>query len=161
MPLNPLRFLAVFGIVICSAFNPAATKLLKPSCSNDVADLGAAVKRLVDNDNTANLEGLLAGYSDDAVLLPPQGSIITGKAVLRRHYERIFTTSRLSLSAIVAEAKADGNLGFVRGETKGTVIPVAGGASTTVSDKFLALVRCEAGEWRVTHLMWSPTASTK
>ena len=46
-----LFFLWFVLSLICSALNAGATKLIKPSCSNDVGSLSAALKRLVDNDN--------------------------------------------------------------------------------------------------------------
>ena len=159
--MTKIHSVALFSFLMLAVLIFDAPGLAKRSCANDRTTLVAAINRLIDNDNTANLEGLLAGYSEDAVLLPPQGSSISGKSALRPHYERIFTTSRLSLSASVVEAKAEVNLGFVRGETIGSVSSRAGGKATAVDDKFLAVVRCEDGEWRVTHLMWSPTVSGK
>jgi hypothetical protein len=61
----------------------------------------------------------------------------------------------------IAEARAEGGLGFVRGATRGTLTSLASGAPVEVDDKFLALVRCESGAWRVSHLMWSPRAVPK
>ena len=158
--MTKTRSLALFCFLILVVVVLDARGRIKRTCATDRTALTAAINRLIDNDNAANLEGLLAGYSEDAVLLPPQGNIISGRSALRPHYERIFNASRLSLSALVVEAQANGNLGFVRGETKGTASPRAGGASISVNDKFLALVRCEEGEWVVSHLMWSPNSSS-
>jgi ketosteroid isomerase-like protein len=83
-----------------------------------------------------------------------------GKAAIRTHYESLFAGSTIELSMSVVEAQATGDLGFIRGFTKGTVTPRAGGAPNMVNDKFIGLVRCQAGEWRVSHLMWSPEIST-
>lgn len=130
------------------------------SCSNSTAALTAAVQRLIDNDNVKNLEGVVAGYTDDAVLLPPKAATVTGKVAIRSNYEHLFSGSTLKLSIKVVEARAVGDLGFVRGFTEGTVTPGPGLPPNVVNDKFLGLVRCQAGEWRVSHLMWSPEIST-
>jgi ketosteroid isomerase-like protein len=114
------------------------------------------VQRLIDNDNEKNLEGVLAGYTDDAILLPPKAATITGKDAIRSHYERLFSGSTIKLSFKYAEIGASGDLGFVRGVVEGTVAPRAEAPPDLVNDKFIALLRCDQGQWRVSHLMWSP-----
>ena len=140
-------------ILLSHYVSPSATKR---SCSLSTTALSAAMQRLIDNDNAKDLEGLLAGYTDDAVLLPPRAQNIAGKVAIRSHYERLFSGSTIALSIRVLEARAEGDLGVVRGATTGTVIPQPGATPNVVNDKFLGIVRCEAGHWRVSHLMWSP-----
>ena len=132
----------------------------QPSCALTTSALTAAVQRLIDNDNEKNLEGVLAGYTDDAVLLPPKAATLTGKAALRPNYERLFSNSSIKLSIKVVETRAAGDLGFVRGLVEGSVTPKAELPANVVNDKFIGLVRCEAGQWRVSHLMWCPETST-
>ncbi len=158
---NTVRLVALLGVLIFLALAVGAYQSNKGSCTQGSAPLRSAVACLVDNDNSANLEGLLACYSDDAVLLPPQGSTIEGKTALRLHYGKIFESAKLSLSMVAVEAKGNGDLGFVRGETEGKVIVMTDGASRMINDKFLAMVKCDSGTWRVTHLMWSPVAAGK
>jgi ketosteroid isomerase-like protein len=100
--------------------------------------------------------GVLAGYTADVIWLPPGGETLHGKAAIRARYESLFSRFSVSLSSEVVEARAEGGLGFVRGLTNGALTPIDGGAPTVVDDKFVALVRCEEGVWRVSHLMWSP-----
>jgi hypothetical protein len=54
------------------------------------------------------------------------------------------------------EFDAASDLGVVLGTISGRRIPRAGGAPQRVEDKFLAVLRCDAGTWRVAHLAWSP-----
>lgn len=71
-------FFAFVGASILLSSNLATASGTR-SCSLSASALGAAMQRLVDNDNAKNLEGLLSGYTDDAVLLPPKGDVIAGK----------------------------------------------------------------------------------
>ena len=156
-----MRHSIVIAIAVASVLysSPLGIYSARPSCSHSATALSAAVQRLIDSDNAQNLEGLLAGYTEDAILLPPKGENVVGKPAIKSHYERLFSGSTIDLSIKVLEARAEGDLGFVRGFTKGAVTSQPGATRTVVNDKFLGLVRCEAGQWRVSHLMWSPEIS--
>lgn len=125
-------------------------------CDRSPAAVAAAVERLIERDNAADLAGVLDGYADEVVWLPPSGEPLAGKAAIRARYEALFADFQPALGVRVDEARADGDLGFARGVTFGTLAPRDGGASRVVDDKFLALVRCERAAWRVSHLAWSP-----
>jgi len=127
----------------------------KSSCMNSEAAVGAAAQRLVASDNDRDLAAVLAGYTDDVTWLPPNGDVLKGKDAIRPRYERMFSSFKINMTSEIVEARAEGDLGFARGFTTGTLTPLDGSSPTVVNDKFVALVRCEAGAWRVSHLMWS------
>lgn len=128
------------------------------ACDPSPSSVAAASDRLLAADNARDLEGVLAGYTEDVVWLPPTGGVISGKAAIRPRYETLFSDFEVEMASQIVEARAadNGQLGFVRGTTGGTLTPVGGGAAVPVNDKFLAVVRCESGEWLVSHLAWSP-----
>lgn len=126
------------------------------SCAMSEAAVGNTARNLVASDNARDLTGVLAGYTDDVIWLPPNAEVVRGKEAIRPRYERLFSDFNVNLASEVVEAAAEGTRGFTRGFTKGTLAPRGGGAPVVVNDKFIALVRCEAGVWRVSHLMWSP-----
>ena len=155
--VGPIALLISITIVGGTHFSSNSSP---PSCATTSPALTAPVQRLIDNDNEKNLEGVLAGYTDDAILLPPKAATITGKDAIRSSYEHLFSGSTIKLSFKFAEIGASGDLGFVRGVVEGTVAPQADATPTLVNDKFIALLRCVQGQWRVSHLMWSPETST-
>jgi ketosteroid isomerase-like protein len=113
----------------------------------------------VESNLTTSRKRVLAGYTDDVVRLPPSGEVLSGKPAIRPTYDQLFSAFTINMSSEVVEARADGYLGFARGFTKGTLTPMREGPPVVVNDKFLALVRCDGGAWRVSHLMWSPVSS--
>ena len=127
----------------------------RPRCSAMPAAVAAAAQRLIASDNSRDLAGVLNGYTDDVVWYPPDGKILNGKDSIRPRYEESFSKFRFDLSSEIAEARADGNLGFIRGFITGTLKPLEGGAAVSVDDQFVALVRCQEGDWRVSHLIWN------
>ena len=56
----------------------------------------------------------------------------------------------------IDEVRIDRVLAFARGRTRGTLTPIDGSTAVTVDDDFIAMLRCEGGAWRVSHLMWRP-----
>jgi len=117
--------------------------------------VAAAPLALIDADNRRNIEDVLAGYASDAVWLPPDGAALRGRENFRPRYESLFRDNHLALSAEVAEARADESIGYAWGSIRGTRIPLDGTPPAPVDDTFFAVVRCEAGRWRVSHLMWA------
>jgi len=116
----------------------------------------AAVEYLLERDNAHDLEGVLEGYTEDVVWLPPEEDMIEGKTALRARYGRLFSSYEVSMRAEIVEARSEDDSGFVRGYVHGTLKPRDGGEPVAVEDKFLALVRREGRHWRVSRLMWSP-----
>jgi len=125
-------------------------------CDTSFAALSAATDDLVDRDNARDLEGVLAGYTEDITWLPPAGKPLTGKDAIRSRYQDLFSKNQINLRSQTAEAFAQDQVGFVRGTTTGTLTPLTGETVIQVQDKFMAIVRCQSGVWRVSHLMWSP-----
>jgi ketosteroid isomerase-like protein len=128
-------------------------------CSSAAEDVAAAAMYLVDRDNERDLEGVLAGYTDDIVWLPPSGETVVGKAEIGLRYSSLFSEFQPHLKAQVLQSTSAEDLGFMVGVTSGTLQSLDDGSVTAVNDKFLAVVRCEGGTWRVSHLAWNPRSS--
>jgi ketosteroid isomerase-like protein len=123
-----------------------------PACS---ASVTAAPLALIDSNNRRDIEGVLAGYTDDALWLSPDQGLVE-RAAFRQRYALLFRDNRLAYTAQITAAHSDGALGYVSGRIGGTITPLDGGPARSVNDTFLAVTRCEAGRWRVSHLTWSP-----
>src|SRR5262249_52386258 len=122
-----------------------------PACSSPVTTAPLA---LIDSNNRRDLEGVLAGYTDDAVWLSPDQGLVE-RSAFRERYSSLFRDNRLAYTAEITAAHSDGTLGYVRGRIGGTITPIDGTPAHSVNDVFLAVTRCEAGRWRVSHLTWS------
>ena len=144
--------LAAHLLCACASSGTVAGSL----CDSSPTAISAATDYLVDRDNARDLEGVLAGYTEDVVWLPPSGEPVAGKDAIRSRYKDLFSTHEINLQSLTAEAFAEGQVGFVRGSTTGTLTPLDGEPMVRVADKFIAIVRCQSGHWRVSHLMWSP-----
>ncbi len=139
---------------------PSRASEPRPLCAVTAEAVSAAAQRPVSRDNARDLEGVVAAYTDDAVWMPPTGDFVTGKEAIRARYRTLFLDYAIQISSEVVEARAEGGLAYARGYTLGVLKPERGGTPVPVSDKFVAVLRCEGAKWRISHLMWSPRGAT-
>lgn len=127
-----------------------------PVCDLSEKAVRGPIERIISSDNAKDLDAVLAGYTDDVVWLPPSGDALIGKDSIRARYSGLFASFRPEFSVAVEETRATGGMALVRGTTQGKLTSLESGAIQMVDDKFLAILRCEAGQWRVSHLSWNP-----
>ena len=143
---------ASLGIALTACGSPHAAQ----SCDASAAAVAQAAEYLIARDNARDLAGVLAGYSDDVTWYPPRDPPLHGIEAIRPRYEDLFSRFTVALRSDVLEASGNGDSGFVIGTTQGTLTPLAGGQTVDVNDRFVAIVRCVAGEWKVSRLSWGP-----
>jgi uncharacterized protein (TIGR02246 family) len=125
-------------------------------CKAEKHALQAVIVGLIAGDNSGDLEQVLNSYTEEIVWLPPRGASLEGKAAIQLRYEKMFDDYRPFISVVVSESQRDGRLGFIRGRTSGHLEPIGTGQPLTIDDKFLAILQCTDGRWKVSHLAWSP-----
>lgn len=150
-------------IVTCLLPATLAAQSAAPAetCTRDESAVADVVRRLIRADNARDLPAVLDVYSDDVMFLPPSGEIVDGKPAVERRYRALFSTYRVRLETTIEEVRADADLAFVRGVNTGTLEPVAGGSATAVNDRYLAILECRSGRWRVTRLVWNKVAVSR
>ncbi len=108
----------------------------------------AWIQAFRDNDDAA----LVALYSDDAVIMPPNESVIEGRAAILAYHEAVTVTEH---SESILEIDGRDGIAYIRG-TSSTVRMGEDGEPVTVSDKYLVILRRQAdGSWLFTHEIWN------
>lgn len=116
----------------------------------------AVVDALVAADNAASLEGVLAAYAPDAVLLPPGEAPVGGAVAIRSRYERLFAAWRPALEGHVESTCVAGPVALVEGRSGGRMRGKAPGGERPVDDVYWAILRETDGAWRISVLAWRP-----
>lgn len=75
-----LVLIATFAIAACA--QPPAPPVI-PDTSADEAKLKADITKWMDDFNAGNADGLASQYAEDAVLMPPNAPVATGRAAIR------------------------------------------------------------------------------
>jgi uncharacterized protein (TIGR02246 family) len=131
-----------------------------PECSPDseaVRAVRAVAAGIIEADNARDIDRVLGFYAEDAVLMPPGESPVTGREAIRPRYEDLFARFDPRIEPRLDEVCADGRLAFVRGRNGGRLIGRGGGETRELDDAYLMLLRREAGgAWRISHLIWHP-----
>ena len=147
--------LLLTACVVIAAAGCSSERAVRP-CDQSAAAAGFAAEYLVTRDNAKDLAGVLAGYTADVTWYPPHDPPLHGIEAIRARYENLFSNFTVALRSDIFEASGNGESGFVVGTTQGKLTPIAGGQTVEVNDRFVAIVRCVAGKWRVSHLIWGP-----
>jgi uncharacterized protein (TIGR02246 family) len=142
---------------------PAAVLLLASCQKNEatpadaVRDITALLNDLMAADDAGDVDRVMAFYTDDALLLPPDGPNKEGAAAIRKHYEGAFAAYKLEISAQADEIHAGPEWGVVRGTVTGKIAEKKDGVPRALHDKFMGIVRRSGtGPWRFSRLIWSP-----
>ena len=107
-----------------------------------------------------DLEAVVRHYSPDVVHLPPGEPPVVGLAAVRARDSAYVTDYDAQLSSIVEEIGGEGNHAFARYRYTESWTPKAGGETTTVNGKGIALLeRAADGSWKLTHWVWNNNES--
>lgn len=95
-------------------------------------------------------------FSEDAVLLAPGKPVTFGKEAVRKYYQSIFDSYRVTLESHYEDVRIEGNMAYGRGEATVRLVPIKGGDSTVSKSKYLnILYRQPDGTWKTTHDIWN------
>lgn len=99
---------------------------MRPVTAQRPEDLAAL---LVERVNNQDLDGVVALYSDDALLATPDGEVAAGKAEIRAHYERLLATRPVFKPEVQLPALRSGDLALTSTRIEG------GGATAEVAER--------------------------
>jgi uncharacterized protein (TIGR02246 family) len=121
------------------------------------------MRAVVDSFDKAVLAGdwpkVVAFYSEDGMLLPPNGPVVQGRAAMQRLFEAWPKITEFKES--VPEIEGQGHLAYGRGTYEMTMTPPGAKAPLKETGKTLAIWRRQAdGSWRVSRVSWNSDLAT-
>ena len=105
--------------------------------------------------NAGDIEGLVALYSDDARLMPPNAVATQGPDAIRADFGGMIAAG-LTIKLDTIEAASAGNTGY----RVGTYTLTAPGGATADTGKYIELWEKVGGEWLITNDIWNSDAPT-
>jgi len=107
--------------------------------------------------NGGDAKGVAAQYADDALLLPPGASGVSGKAAILEFFTKDIATAKAAGAVFVLNPKTDvgvsGNMGWESGTYKVTVK-----GAVVETGKFLSVSRKKDGKWHYVRDTWNADA---
>lgn len=110
------------------------------------ADVGETIRGLVDTFDSqmraGNIDGFMALYADDAVLLPPNAPAFKGAAEIRKFWGGLLAMGKTDVDLIVEDVYASGDLAIERGRFEVTT-------PFKDSGKYIVVWRNRNGKWQI------------
>ena len=150
MPVTFNRLILVASLA--SIATPTSLHSQKRTASDSVR---AVAEGIVAADNVRDIERVMSFYADDAVLMPPNDSPVSGHSAIRPRYEALFASTQPAIMTALDEVRVAGEWAFVRGKNTGSMRPLSGGDGRALDDVFvMVLQRNRQGQWKIARLIW-------
>lgn len=143
---------------VVTALLGLATLLMAPETGWTQED---AIRKLVGEDYdkamaAGDVSAKMRLYTADAVLMPPEGPVVSGQDAIRLWHASFFKKGTSPGVSKVDEVQVFGEWGFARGTFAGTVTQRPGASPTSVSEKWLVVVRRQGdGSWKIARDIWT------
>lgn len=134
--------ISVFAVAACAPSGPTAV-----DTSADQAAIHAIDKAHVDAYNAGDVEAIVAGYADDAVLMPSGMPSLVGHDAIRKYFTDSIQTAKVAgLTESLGEYSSgvSGDLGWTAGSSKET----SASGATVWAGKYVAIwKKSKDGKW--------------
>jgi len=137
-----IGFSALSIVILCTACAPTG--------SQDGSVLAARSDQWEQALTGGDLDGLVALYTDDARLLPPNAELAQGAAAVREDFGGMIAEG-LAVKLDTIEAKISGDIGY----RVGTYALTAPDGSLVDRGKYIETWRLEGGEWKISNDTWN------
>ncbi len=154
---SSLLLLVVF-IAGCRPAEEAAPPSSEATVSSEADEdaIRALLRDVEQKWNAADLDGVLAHYADDVVLMPPDRDEIVGKDALRLFWSTFMEANTGNWKPTIKHIEVSGDLAFARLGFVETATPKDGGDTTTDVGKAISMYRRGAdGAWRTILEIWN------
>jgi uncharacterized protein (TIGR02246 family) len=139
------------------------TSLAQLSCSRPETFDAGQIRKSIEEANTkyseaireGNLAGVVAGYTDDATMVPPEGELVKGKQAIEELYIKFFQMGMKEIVLTTIEVGGSGDTVYEIGKTRVRIQP-EGQAAILDSTKYLVIWNRQAdGTWKVHVDIWN------
>jgi uncharacterized protein (TIGR02246 family) len=139
------------------------TSLVQLSCSSPETFDTAQIRKSIEEVNAkyseaikeGNLAGAVAGYTDDATMVPPDGGLIRGKQAIEEYYKTLFRMGMKEVVLTTIEVEGSGGTVYEIGKTRVRIQP-EGQQAIQDSTKYLVIWKRQAdGTWKVHVDIWN------
>ncbi len=148
------RLIVVFGTLLLGM---ACHPLLSPY-QKDRERVKALVDTFVAANNRSDLNTILSLYEQDAELMPPGRSIISGKSAIENNYRQLFNNSTTHITSAITEITVGDLWAAVAGRNTGTTLK-KDSATSYIYDKYMMLLEKQESGWKIRRLIWNSNIS--
>src|SRR5579862_1644768 len=140
----------VLFVLISSAFSSCGTSATSDGAAADAAAIQALDEQWSATAAKNDLEGTVAFYADDAVLLPPNAPIARDRKAIRESWAGLLgPNTAVAWKVSKAEVAKSGELGYLYGTYSLAIRDPKGGAPVSDTGKLVEIWKKQAdGKWK-------------
>ena len=146
--------LSLIVITLAVPFMVSCEKAPQDTTAEDRQAIRAASKQFADNYNSGNIAALVALYTEEPKILPPNSSIVIGKEGIQAVFQGFYDVGGRDLQLTVLDLHVHGDMAHVVGKYTSTTQPEEGEAISN-SGKYVELWKRENGTWKLNTAIWN------
>jgi uncharacterized protein (TIGR02246 family) len=105
--------------------------------------------------NSGNAKYAASLYSEDCVLMPPDGPTILGKEKVAESYKELFKSVSIELSFQIDEVVIRNDLGYARTTSKGSIKLLKDNKTIPEGNRELFIFKKEKGSWKISRYLFN------
>jgi len=129
-----------------------AALLLAACASMPASDAEPAIRKMDEEFSAAaragNVEGMMAIYADDAVLMPPNFPAFRGRDAVRQFWSGFLAAGQIDATVAADRVIQSGDLAVEIGHYNLKITPKGGGAPIEDAGKFTLTWQRRGGQWK-------------
>ena len=142
-----------FMLSVCVALIPMSLAFAAGADEKAIRDADEAMSKAA---TAKDVDGTVAFYSDDAVVMPPNAERATTKEAIRKIWKDMLTDTKLSWKATKIEVAKSGDLASASGTYEVTMNDVVTGKPVNDRGKYLQVWEKQAdGSWKCGADIWN------
>ena len=151
--MKPLiKVMVMLGVSLaqfsCNSQDSIDAGLIRKSIEVANANYSQAIQK-------GNLADVVAAYTDDAIMVPPDGDLVKGKQAIEEYYGKLFQMGMKGIEMTTIEVEGSGGTVYEIGKTKVLIHP-EGKEAILDSTKYLVIWSHQAGgAWKVQVDIWN------
>jgi len=147
----------IIMLSVVVAFSLSVLSCQTPSNEGDIEAINSVTNEYIEATNSGDVDGWLGTMADDAVILPPNHPLVTGKEEIRSWIvTSFFEPFNVQLSASHQEILIIGDLAFTYGFFSLSLTPKDGGGVIEDRGKFINIFKRQPdGSWKYHRLIFN------
>lgn len=106
--------------------------------------------------NSSDAVGLAACFTDDAIRIPANDSIVSGKAAILEGFQEFYAQSKEASKVEVHEAYMCGDMIYARGKWTSRTTPLEGGEALDIGGNWISILKKQTDEsWKILWDIWT------
>ena len=126
-----------------------------PGASGDAATVHAVTETLRRAVNSADVNGIVACWAPDGIMLPPHHAAVYGRAAIGEYFSRVFAARRLTFTFTESSIDIVGDMAIERLHYTAVATAPSGEATEDVGKGIHIYRRRADGTWQLAQDIWN------